>query len=246
MQGHIDYTADIDGVIFDPFEINGRHPSVEKIRIEATGEKVKIRFFVKGLASPEEAHRLTQNMVEEILDRMAFKLNVPIRSAQYSGGSIIEVKKSETNSIKLLSGQISGVLELKGELSKIHKLGPKSTENLKKDLEKEDLPGAQYFNLFRFALQSPDPVTRFMFLYSILLVMCGDSQKKVDKFIQKIDPNVEVTESPHDGKPETIYTRLRNEVAHRRKNAHPAKTRKEIEGILPRFTGLVRKAIELS
>jgi len=97
---------------------------------------------------------------------------------------------------------------LKGELSKIHKLGPKSTENLKKDLEKEDLLGAQYFNLFRFALQSPDPVTRFMFLYSILLVMCGDSQKKVDKFIQKIDPNVEVTESPHDGKPKTIYTRL--------------------------------------
>ena len=93
MQGHIDYTADIDGVIFDPFEIDGRHPSVEKIRIEATGEKVKIRFFVKGLASPEEAHRLTQNMVEEILDRMAFKLNVPIGSAQYSGGSIIEVKK---------------------------------------------------------------------------------------------------------------------------------------------------------
>jgi len=40
-----------------------------------------------------------------------------------------------------------------------------------------------------------------------------------------------------------LYTRLRNEVAHRRKNTHPAKTRKEIEGILPRFTGLVRKAI---
>jgi len=42
------------------------------------------------------------------------------------------MKKGETDSIRLLSGQISRVLELKGKLSKIHKLGPKSTENLKK------------------------------------------------------------------------------------------------------------------
>jgi len=70
MQDYIDYTADINGVIFDPFEIDGRHPSVEKIRIEATDEKVKIRFFIKDITSLEEAHKLTQNMAEEILDRL--------------------------------------------------------------------------------------------------------------------------------------------------------------------------------
>ena len=243
-KGHIDYVTEIDGVAFDPFEIGHKHSLVEKVRIEAMDGKLKIRFFVLNVTSCDEAYQLTQSMVDGILDKLSFILGVPIHSARYSGGSIEREVVAENGS-KSVEVQGTGVIGLMVSALLIRKLSPELVENLRRNMEREDIPGTEYLNQFRFALQSPDPVTRFMFLYSILLAIFDDSQKEVDDFIREVEPTVSVT--PRPDRPdiyETIYTRLRNEVGHHRPNVNPANTKKEMARLLPKLIDLVRKAIK--
>ena len=60
-----------------------------------------------------------------------------------------------------------------------------------------------------------------MHLYAILLSLFNDKQKNVDSFVASIEPSVEQTQMPGRaaGMLETIYTRLRNELAHKRQGA---------------------------
>lgn len=43
---------------------------------------------------------------------------------------------------------------------------------------------------YRFASNQADPISRFMFLYNILLELNGDNQKQVDDFIRSEVPGV--------------------------------------------------------
>lgn len=51
--------------------------------------------------------------------------------------------------------------------------------------------------------------------------------------------------SPHDGKPETIYTRLRNEITHRANDVGPETTRVEIMDNLDGFRMIVHRILKL-
>ena len=202
-KGHIDYVTEIDGVAFDPFEIGHKHSLVEKVRIEAIDGKLKIRFFVLNVTSCDEAYQLTQSMVDGILDKLSFILGVPIHSARYSGGSIEREVVAENGS-KSVEVQGTGVIGLMVSALLIRKLSPELVENLRRNMEREDIPGTEYLNQFRFALQSPDPVTRFMFLYSILLAIFDDSQKELmTSFGRLSQPSL----SPQ-GQTDQIYMRL--------------------------------------
>jgi hypothetical protein len=104
------------------------------------------------------------------------------------------------------------------------------------------------YSAYRFALNQDDAVTRFMFLYNILLSLNGDKQKRVEGFIRSEMPGVQQSLS---GNPElqakdvqeTIYTRLRNEVSHVRKGTTPDKTKREIHDNVEPFRVLVERAI---
>lgn len=101
-----------------------------------------------------------------------------------------------------------------------------------------------YYMAFRFAIRESDPVSRYLFLYNILLQIHDDSQKNVDNFIRTENPQVQ--QSPRPDEPsiiETIFTRLRNEVGHARPNVIPANTRKEISENVAQLQSLVKKAI---
>jgi hypothetical protein len=88
-----------------------------------------------------------------------------------------------------------------------------------------------------------------MFLYNLLLVIAGDDQKEVEKIITKYEHNVEKKEHTREWKgkiittTETVYTRLRNEIAHKRKECFPEKTKSEIDFYINNFQGIVRKAV---
>jgi len=119
------------------------------------------------------------------------------------------------------------------------------------------LSGKQRYliRLFRYAINADDPVIRFLFLYLILYLM-HKNQDEVDNAIMEIAPNTLSSTKPKvahqakrlsKGKPEknkeTIFTRLRNEIAHGRE-VDLEVTRREIVSHLDDFGAIVRDALK--
>jgi hypothetical protein len=98
-------------------------------------------------------------------------------------------------------------------------------------------------------MKTTNAVERFLHLYHILLLFHNDRQDDVDAFIVAQDPNVPQTPSPllsKKGKAETVYTRLRNELAHRRPGVNLDDTKREMEDHWPGLMELVRVAIRVN
>lgn len=245
-KGQVDYIALMQGINFEPFEINRPHPSISKVHIEATDDNVKISFYVSDVQSASEASNLTQSMLEDLLDRLSFSLGVPVGPAKLCGASVKrEIPVSNGSMSKIVDVQCTDIGTFSDNVTIVKNLDPQSTQTIQNALEQKQMPGIQYFNRFRVALQNTDPVARFMDLYRILLSIFDDNQKQVDQFIQAAEPNVPI--SPRPDKPhikETIYTRLRNEIGHLRPNVVPSHTREEIKHWVSPMVGLVKKAID--
>ncbi len=121
-----------------------------------------------------------------------------------------------------------------------------------KQLEQPKTLGREYYRFFRAARQSTSPVVQFMSLYQILLMIFSDKQDFVDDFIEKHDPNVPQAAKPPRPKKtkkrkrlnETVYTRLRNEFAHKRDGVDIQKTKAEMADWLCGLIALTKGAIE--
>jgi hypothetical protein len=94
-----------------------------------------------------------------------------------------------------------------------------------------------------FACGIAEPIGRFVALYALLLSEAGDRQSAVDSLILKFDPNTQQTPSSKDGKLETLYTRLRNELAHVRPSSNVFSNHDQIELHLQRFQWLVKSIL---
>ena len=117
---------------------------------------------------------------------------------------------------------------------------------VKAELEQASPPGERYYGLFRSARQSMSSVEEFMHLYNVLLMMY-DKQADVDAFIGSEDPTVPRTQQPlkASGVMETVYTRLRNELAHQRVGVNRDNTKAEMANRLGGLITLTKRAIEL-
>lgn len=246
-QGQVDYTAKIQGIIFEPFEIEGACQSVSRILLEATTEgNLKISFFVFDVESANDACRLTQGIVVDIIDKLSFELGVPISNPQLSGATVIqEIESGKGSNSKIIDVHGIDSLTFSCRVAVVKKLSSEPINNIRAFLEEQDVSHLRFFSVFRSALNNDDPVVRFMMLYKILLHKFGDNQREVDQFIRVSEPGV--PETPRPDKPEimeTVYTRLRNEIGHVRPSAVPEQTRNEIAIWVNPLVGLVKKAIE--
>ncbi|MGC2048097.1 MAG: hypothetical protein WA635_05760 [Gallionella sp.] len=103
---------------------------------------------------------------------------------------------------------------------------------------------SMYLRQFAFANSESDAISRFSFLYNLLLQMSDDGgQPEVDSQILNIAPDCEQTISPKSGKYETIYTRLRNELGHKREGVNYSQTKSEIRSKVVEFSEIVKKCI---
>jgi hypothetical protein len=94
-----------------------------------------------------------------------------------------------------------------------------------------------------FARGIPEPIGKYIALYQLLLGVCDDRQSELDKLILSIDPTTHQSVAPRDGKLETLYTRMRNELAHVRPGANMFSTYQEVKLHLARFEWIVQKII---
>lgn len=110
-----------------------------------------------------------------------------------------------------------------------------------------------YYDLYRRSMLSSYDVGEYMFLYNIILSMNNDNQKKTDEMICKIceDKKIDCKMSFYTyesgnktiEKYESIFTRLRNEIGHKRDQADYIKTANEIHNNLSALKGIVKYAI---
>jgi len=109
-----------------------------------------------------------------------------------------------------------------------------------------------YFELYHHARVAKNPTVQFLGYYQIIAALLGDPQQKViDDFFVKNDPAMPpFTENPsRPGRFESVYTRLRNEVAHVRPRSgsdlpkDPVRVHAEIEQYCHRLSLLARTAI---
>jgi hypothetical protein len=104
-------------------------------------------------------------------------------------------------------------------------------------------PWSHLAQTFRHAATADDEVARFLMLYHVLLLTCGDDQASVEKYLLSEDPGLPTTPSPRGGWPETVLTRLRNEVAHPERKVPLETTRREMKRWVGRLEDFARSAV---
>jgi hypothetical protein len=237
--GTISYLAPIKRIEMEPIELSWRVSSIDKIEIKIEKEFLFITFFVNNVFCEEEALSLTRDAVELIASKISFEWDCQIGDIWCNGYSL--PKKDENRHVSSSSLLLSWCI-----VGASTKPGIERIQKLKAYLEEPSKDSDRYLSLFRFSLNQTDSVTRFLFLYNLMLLRNGDKQEDVDAQIRSINNNTPVTQSPKGrGKMETIYTRLRNEVSHCRSNVDQTKTAKEIQQNVSVFQDIVRKSLSL-
>ena len=117
--------------------------------------------------------------------------------------------------------------------------GDPSAEKVKEKMkEKYDLSVLQ---MYYDSATIVEPISQFISLYTLLLHKYSDKQENVDKAILGIDPTIIQFKSPKFNRYETIFTKLRNEMSHKRDGINILETHDEIKLNMERFEEIVKE-----
>lgn len=244
-KGSVDFVAEIkdSALTFPRFEFNPQEPGVDKVELEAldVGE-IHSTVHLTIVQSREAGISLATEVIIATLNRIAFCENIAIQDAR--------IRRDDFSSLDVQPGAHvlvpgTGQYALTGH--GVNFTVSRSPEQLKAELEQQRSPGEHYYGLFRSARQSMGPIEEFMHLYHLLLMLYDDKQADVDAFILSADASVPQTQHPLKGLGlmETVYTRLRNEFAHRRDGVDLEQTKVEMAHRLDNLRMLTRQAIRL-
>jgi hypothetical protein len=244
-KGSVDFVAEIkgDGLAFPRFDFNPHKPGVDKVEMEGfDGDVIRSTVHLTTVQSREAGISLAEEVNTAALNRIAFCEDIAIENAR--------VKRYDFSSLDVQPGAHVLVADAGQCLLTGHDVNftvRRSPERLKAELEQLTAPGEHYYRFFRSARQSMSPIEEFMHLYHILLMIYKDKQANVEKFIFSQDASVPQTQDPRraHGVMETVYTRVRNEFAHKRDGVDLEQTKAEIKDHLDAMRTLTRRAIEL-
>jgi hypothetical protein len=244
LTGTIEFRTPIrgNGLEFQIFSYDPKEPGVVKVEIEGPGGSM-IRSIVHlgSVATVGDGRALAARVNTTALDRIAYFYNISIENSKIVSEHLYDPQPGlhavETGDTVSFSAEVKVIREI-------------PASHLKAQMELASPPGEQNFGLFRSARLSESPVEEFMHLYHILLMFHNDDQKAVDTFIRNEEPAVPVTPSgnpklANKGVDETVYSRLRNEFAHKRKGVNLDNTKAEMAARLNGLISLARRAIEL-
>lgn len=249
-KGAVNFVAKIrgNGMRFPSFDFNPpNEPGVHKIEIEGpNGDEIRSTVHLASVATQDDGRALATKVNTAALNRIAFFHSMAIEKAQSSGDQFSPVSPQPGIHAIAVSLNCSTPTLAARVVVGI------PTTLLKAQLEQASPSGERNFGLFRSARQSESPVEEFMHLYNMLLMIYNDGQVYVDTFIVDEDPAVQQTQRPPKQRPrkasgvkETVYTRLRNELAHNRPDVNPDKTKAEMANRLGGLIALTKRAIEL-
>ena len=231
-----------NGLKFPSCEFNPNQASVEKVVIESqSGFEILSTVHLAGVATERVGRAIANKVLTAVLDRIAFRYSLAIEDSQIVSSWFAPVNPPSGAQVQLHTGELAIIAQQADLIVGI------PADDLKAELERPPLSGEPLFSSYRLALQSRSPVEKFMHLYSLLLRFFEDEQAKVDEFIRSQDSAVPQSPDPRPGRRnrETVYTRLRNEFAHRRSDVNMQETTAEMEQHVGGLIGLVKQAIAL-
>lgn len=242
LKGQVDFaTRIVDAHISFPL-ISSASPlsDIESLELACpTGDELLGSVRIAQTSTTEAGITLAKVAFELALNRIAYSYGAAIESARITSSQFEPVDPDPGQ--HLSAG--TGYFHLTGHPAKL--IRGISADSLKIQLEAHTTPAEDMnYGHFRSARLSVGPVEEFMHLYAILLGLLGDSQQNVDAFILSVQEFVQQTPSPRfAGIDETIYTRLRNEIAHKREGVSVDATKVEITAQLGAFREVVRQGI---
>lgn len=242
--GTIDFVAELkgNGLTFPRFDFDPHEPGVIKVEIEGLdGSVIRSKVHLSGVQSPEAGIALATEVNTAALTRIAFSENIAIENARMEREDFSSL--DDQPCARELTAD-TGRYSLAGSDAQLT-VG-RCPAQLKAMLEMPAAPSERFYGLFRSARQSTGPIEEFMHRYHILTVLFNETQLNIDNNIVSLDPSVLQTPSPkYAGRMETVYTRLRNEFAHKRKGINLEQTKAEMMQRLCDLRMLTRQAIEL-
>ena len=190
---------------------------------------------------------------DEVFDMLAFILNTKISEITFNDQGLIprpgegpiivrNLSSYGVNGIRIIIGRVYKT-EFRGSSKNVcSKLSDNSIQRLQRALAtKAHTRPNLLIQMFRHAIDSEQAVVQFLTLYHILDVLYVD-QVEIDKQIRSIEPDTLLSINSQTKQPETVYTRLRNEVNHR--IVCPRNTEHEINNNLDLFRAKVHKILQ--
>jgi hypothetical protein len=196
---------------------------------------------VTECASQQEAFGLSASLAEQVLDDLAMRLKRSIGRERMTGCCLrkLTIEPGDTTPYVTSSSLVVSYA--------VHALpmamNSLATKSLFDGLLDTDMRRRVWRHLFRDALNVEEPIARFMLLYGILRLVCGDNQKKVDDCIWHLRPSTPSSKD-HNRRKKTTYSELRNELAHGRPGWNIERLLQKAEMLLPEFIAIVAEAIE--
>ena len=190
--------------------------------------------------SIEEVDETGNAIKDDIFDMLSFTLNTKIAEIRLAGHGLAP-RPGESGNAHLpfppcecsnATGRVGGFRLSNNKVQEVQDALSRISTSQHKPL----------VSLFRHAIGTDEPIVQFLILYLILYDRYG-KQHEIDKQIMLHEPATPQSTSPRNGKPETIYTRLRNEINHRT-NAGPKTTRAEIMDNLDGFRMIVHRILK--
>lgn len=246
LRGTVTFRASLkgNGLKFPSCEYDPREPGVPKVEIEGPdGREIQSTIHLASVETEEAGKDIATKVLAVALDWLSFFHNVAIENANIIGGQFEPLDPPPGVCITPAPARL--VITTYPPFVVIGT----TAAIIKGQLEQDSSARGNAFGLFRSARLSESPVEEFIHLYNLLLMFLGDSQKAVDHFIEHEEPATPLEPSGNPkakaGETETVYTRLRNELGHPRKDTNLNATKAEMARRAGNLAALTKKAIEL-
>ncbi len=235
--GAVYFKAKISGLQIDEFSVDSVHPNINSFTCAITEDGVLVvNAILEEVYSEDWPVQEVVQEVQQFVDVLSFEFNCPIRSLRESGYSI---KKNDGSGMSTVSSSnvlmwdvVSGTVK------------PDENSLIKFNDRFLNFRNSSSLRLYSSAIQQEDPIARFMFLYNIILTLSGEKQAAVDKNILSIAPESPKSTSPRNiNAQETVYTRLRNEIAHNRVGTDFGATSTEVSKWVSELGQITRQLI---
>lgn len=243
--GHIEYSFEMFVASNEEIILKHGHVNVKKLVLKK--ENISDEYNPKWLltihfgpvSSIEEVDEIGNRVKDDIFNMLSFALNTNIAKIRCVGHGIAPRPGEGMICHGFLPAPVIKAYVKVG----CQILSNNDIKEVQDCILKSISPeGRVFITLYRYAIGTDEPVVQFLALYLILYAIC-ENQSAIDRQILSLEPNTPRSISQHTRQPETIYTRLRNEITHRI-NSTPDVTRIEIMNNQDNFKKIVYKILK--
>ncbi|MGI2294157.1 methylamine utilization protein MauJ [Paenibacillus sp. GXUN7292] len=205
-----------------------------KVTIASSSKSLLIKFESDEEVDESSFEDLVLLELEKLLDKLAFAYSITFEEP-------FEISRRIGN-VEKIASQMTAKFSIANP-----PLTTEQSDQLKQNLE-YNVRDNTLLRMYRLAIKNNNPMERFFLLYGIIYLLFRN-QEKVDSFIkttsgydsskEKVSGNRERSDK------ETIYTWLRNQIAHMNRSTNIKDIRMQIISNLNEFQNIVKEAMKL-